>query len=162
MSRSSLNKLSSSWPLLPLIHLLVVQTLQVKMMDGISAPVQASIWMQPLSRGPAITECIRTSRMNFQLSWRSTFRPLISTELEFLVIPWEDMVLLPSRSKIRANTSKFPRLSLEQKLFRHCTTVHFRSVSAFAPISNPSSCPWGVKAFSGMNGTDNCMYCCGA
>lgn len=29
--------------------------------------------------------------------------------------------------------------------------VHYRSVSAFAPISNPSSCPWGVKAFSGID-----------
>ena len=28
----------------------------------------------------------------------------------------------------------------------------FRSVSAFAPISNPSKCPWGVKAFSNYLG----------
>jgi S-formylglutathione hydrolase len=28
------------------------------------------------------------------------------------------------------------------------------SVSAFAPISNPSNCPWGEKAFSGYLGTD--------
>jgi S-formylglutathione hydrolase len=30
----------------------------------------------------------------------------------------------------------------------------FRSVSAFAPISNPSLCPWGEKAFSGYLGDD--------
>ena len=31
---------------------------------------------------------------------------------------------------------------------------HYRSVSAFAPIANPSECPWGQKAFSGYLGDD--------
>ncbi|KAL2917644.1 hypothetical protein HK105_202931 [Polyrhizophydium stewartii] len=31
----------------------------------------------------------------------------------------------------------------------------FKSVSAFAPISNPINCPWGHKAFGGYLGTDN-------
>jgi S-formylglutathione hydrolase len=30
----------------------------------------------------------------------------------------------------------------------------YRSVSAFAPIANPSKCPWGEKAFSGYLGED--------
>ncbi|KAI2785388.1 putative esterase [Daldinia loculata] len=30
----------------------------------------------------------------------------------------------------------------------------YRSVSAFAPIANPSLCPWGEKAFSGYLGAD--------
>lgn len=30
----------------------------------------------------------------------------------------------------------------------------FKSVSAFAPISNPSKCPWGEKAFTGYLGED--------
>lgn len=30
----------------------------------------------------------------------------------------------------------------------------YRSVSAFAPIANPSLCPWGEKAFSGYLGND--------
>lgn len=30
----------------------------------------------------------------------------------------------------------------------------YKSVSAFAPISNPSECPWGVKAFTGYLGSD--------
>jgi S-formylglutathione hydrolase len=30
----------------------------------------------------------------------------------------------------------------------------YRSVSAFAPIANPSRCPWGEKAFSGYLGPD--------
>jgi len=30
----------------------------------------------------------------------------------------------------------------------------YRSVSAFAPIANPSSCPWGEKAFTGYLGED--------
>ncbi|CAM1505290.1 Fc.00g109270.m01.CDS01 [Cosmosporella sp. VM-42] len=31
----------------------------------------------------------------------------------------------------------------------------YKSVSAWAPISNPSKCPWGEKAFSGYFGDDN-------
>lgn len=30
----------------------------------------------------------------------------------------------------------------------------YKSVSAFAPITNPSSCPWGEKAFKGYFGED--------
>lgn len=30
----------------------------------------------------------------------------------------------------------------------------YKSVSAFAPISNPANCPWGEKAFSGYLGDD--------
>lgn len=30
----------------------------------------------------------------------------------------------------------------------------FKSLSAFAPISNPVDCPWGIKAFSGYLGDD--------
>lgn len=33
-------------------------------------------------------------------------------------------------------------------------TGDFVSASAFAPISNPSQCPWGKKAFSGYLGDD--------
>ena len=31
----------------------------------------------------------------------------------------------------------------------------YRSVSAFAPITNPSNCPWGQKAFGGYFGEEN-------
>ena len=31
----------------------------------------------------------------------------------------------------------------------------YKSVSTFAPIANPSNCPWGEKAFGGYFGTDN-------
>jgi len=34
----------------------------------------------------------------------------------------------------------------------------FRSVSAFAPISNPVACPWGVKAFTRYLGTDQSAW----
>lgn len=30
----------------------------------------------------------------------------------------------------------------------------YKSVSAFAPISNPINCPWGQKAFAGYLGND--------
>eukprot|EP00842_Homolaphlyctis_polyrhiza_P002431 jgi/Hompol1/3189/HPOL_006394-RA len=31
----------------------------------------------------------------------------------------------------------------------------FKSASAFAPISNPINCPWGIKAFTGYLGADD-------
>ncbi|VDK66631.1 unnamed protein product [Anisakis simplex] len=34
----------------------------------------------------------------------------------------------------------------------------FRSISAFAPICNPSKCPWGKKAFSGYLGSDESKW----
>lgn len=34
----------------------------------------------------------------------------------------------------------------------------YASVSAFAPISNPSQCPWGEKAFSGYLGDDRSSW----
>ncbi|MBK8159460.1 MAG: S-formylglutathione hydrolase [Rhodospirillaceae bacterium] len=34
----------------------------------------------------------------------------------------------------------------------------YRSVSAFAPISNPMNCPWGEKAFTGYLGTDRSTW----
>ena len=34
----------------------------------------------------------------------------------------------------------------------------FRSVSAFAPVAAPSSCPWGIKAFGGYLGFDRTLW----
>lgn len=34
----------------------------------------------------------------------------------------------------------------------------FKSVSAFAPISNPINCPWGQKAFTGYLGSDKTVW----
>lgn len=34
----------------------------------------------------------------------------------------------------------------------------FKSLSAFAPISNPVDCPWGIKAFSGYLGDDQTQW----
>jgi S-formylglutathione hydrolase len=34
----------------------------------------------------------------------------------------------------------------------------YRSVSAFAPISNPMNCPWGEKAFTGYLGSDRSSW----
>lgn len=61
----------------------------------------------------------------------------------------------------------FPQLDHERKsIFGHSMGGHgaltiafknpsqFKSVSAFAPICKPSSCPWGQKAFTGYLGSD--------
>ncbi|KAI8909781.1 putative S-formylglutathione hydrolase, partial [Gorgonomyces haynaldii] len=37
-------------------------------------------------------------------------------------------------------------------------TQQYTSVSAFAPISNPTKCPWGVKAFTGYLGPDTAKW----
>lgn len=34
----------------------------------------------------------------------------------------------------------------------------FKTISAFAPIVNPSNCPWGVKAFEGYLGSDKANW----
>jgi len=34
-------------------------------------------------------------------------------------------------------------------LYLGSSTNQYRSASAFAPISNPTKCPWGTKAFNG-------------
>jgi S-formylglutathione hydrolase len=34
----------------------------------------------------------------------------------------------------------------------------YKSVSAFAPITNPSKCPWGEKAFKGYFGDDERLW----
>ncbi|XP_066266959.1 S-formylglutathione hydrolase-like [Branchiostoma lanceolatum] len=62
--------------------------------------------------------------------------------------------------------SSFPVDSDRQSVFGHSMGGHgalicylknpgkYRSVSAFAPICNPVSCPWGQKAFSGYLGSN--------
>jgi S-formylglutathione hydrolase len=62
--------------------------------------------------------------------------------------------------------SSFPTLPEKQSIFGHSMGGHgalicalknpglYKSVSAFAPISNPTKCPWGEKAFSGYLGDD--------
>ena len=34
----------------------------------------------------------------------------------------------------------------------------YKSVSAFAPIANPTNCPWGEKAFKGYLGEDKTKW----
>lgn len=34
----------------------------------------------------------------------------------------------------------------------------FQSISAFSPVSHPTHCPWGVKAFSGYLGPDESLW----
>jgi len=62
--------------------------------------------------------------------------------------------------------SNFPVLADKQSISGHSMGGHgalicalknpgkFKSVSAFAPISNPINCPWGQKAFNGYLGAD--------
>ncbi|XP_012146110.1 S-formylglutathione hydrolase [Megachile rotundata] len=63
--------------------------------------------------------------------------------------------------------AKFPVLPNKQSIMGHSMGGHgalicalknpglYKTVSAFAPISNPIQCPWGKKAFSGyLGGTD--------
>ena len=62
--------------------------------------------------------------------------------------------------------ASFPALAERQGIFGHSMGGHgalvcalrnparYRSLSAFAPISAPTRCPWGRKAFSGYLGAD--------
>ncbi|EDV95071.1 S-formylglutathione hydrolase [Drosophila grimshawi] len=62
--------------------------------------------------------------------------------------------------------ANFPTLPGKRGIFGHSMGGHgalicalknpglYQSVSAFAPIANPSECPWGQKAFAGYLGTN--------
>jgi S-formylglutathione hydrolase len=66
--------------------------------------------------------------------------------------------------------ANFPARHDAQGIFGHSMGGHgalvcalrnpgqYRSLSAFAPISAPSSCPWGVKAFTGYLGEDRSAW----
>jgi S-formylglutathione hydrolase len=67
-------------------------------------------------------------------------------------------------------TSSFPVIAERQGIFGHSMGGHgalvcalrnpaqYRSLSAFAPISAPMSCPWGRKAFAGYLGGDEAAW----
>jgi S-formylglutathione hydrolase len=67
-------------------------------------------------------------------------------------------------------TASFPADASRQGLFGHSMGGHgaltlalrhkdrWRSVSAFAPISAPMRCPWGLKAFTGYLGPDRSKW----
>ncbi len=82
--------------------------------------------------------------------------------------PWAAHFKMESyvtRDLIAAVESAFP-LAPRRSIFGHSMGGHgaltlamkhptlFRSVSAFAPISSPTRCPWGEKAFSAYLGPD--------
>lgn len=74
----------------------------------------------------------------------------IATELPDLVFREFAGKLDPSRLSITGHSmGGHGALSLYLKY-----PGKYRSVSAFAPIANPSLCPWGEKAFSGYLGDD--------
>ncbi|CAI5734157.1 unnamed protein product [Hyaloperonospora brassicae] len=63
-------------------------------------------------------------------------------------------------------TASFPVLEDKHSIMGHSMGGHgalvlgirnpdqYKSISAFAPISHPSQCPWGIKAFTGYLGVD--------
>ncbi|KAG7391694.1 hypothetical protein PHYPSEUDO_003768 [Phytophthora pseudosyringae] len=63
-------------------------------------------------------------------------------------------------------TAHFPVLEDQHSIMGHSMGGHgalvlgirnptqYKSISAFAPISHPSQCPWGIKAFTGYLGVD--------
>lgn len=87
--------------------------------------------------------------------------------------PWagaysmESYVLRDLRAAVHAN---FPVDPGVEGLFGHSMGGHgaltlgvknpgiFKSLSAFAPISAPTRCPWGVKAFTGYLGSDPAQW----
>lgn len=82
--------------------------------------------------------------------------------------PWAPhfkMETYVTRDLIEAVEAAFP-LALRRSIFGHSMGGHgaltlamrhpdlFKSVSAFAPISSPTRCPWGEKAFTAYLGED--------
>lgn len=71
---------------------------------------------------------------------------------------------------IEVVNDNFPVIPKKQSIFGHSMGGHgalicalknpglYASVSAFAPIANPSNCNWGKKCFSGFLGTDKSSW----
>lgn len=83
--------------------------------------------------------------------------------------PWSQnyrMYSYVTKELIETINANFPALPDVQGIFGHSMGGHgalicslknpglFKSVSAFAPICNPTQCPWGKKAFAGYLGPD--------
>ncbi|CAH0557732.1 unnamed protein product [Brassicogethes aeneus] len=81
--------------------------------------------------------------------------------------PWKDnyrMFSYITKELIEIVNSNFPVAEGKQSIMGHSMGGHgalvcalknpglYKSVSAFAPISNPMECPWGIKAFTGYLG----------
>ncbi|XP_018325798.1 S-formylglutathione hydrolase isoform X2 [Agrilus planipennis] len=82
--------------------------------------------------------------------------------------PWSDnyqMYSYITSELIQLVNKNFPVLEGKQSIMGHSMGGHgalisalknpglYKSVSGFAPISNPSKCPWGEKAFNGYLGS---------
>lgn len=75
-----------------------------------------------------------------------------------------------TKELIEVINHNFPTVEGLQSIFGHSMGGHgalisalrcpglYKSVSAFAPISNPSQCPWGEKAFKGYLGDDKQLW----
>lgn len=87
--------------------------------------------------------------------------------VDAIVEPWSkhyNMFSYVTKELIDVIQINFPALEGVQSIFGHSMGGHgalisalrcpgqYKSVSAFAPISNPTSCPWGQKAFKGYLG----------
>uniref|UniRef100_U5EZ10 S-formylglutathione hydrolase n=1 Tax=Corethrella appendiculata TaxID=1370023 RepID=U5EZ10_9DIPT len=87
--------------------------------------------------------------------------------VDAIVDPWSrhyKMFSYITHELIDVINNNFPTIHDRQSIFGHSMGGHgaficalknpglYRSVSAFAPISNPINCPWGVKAFTGYLG----------
>ncbi|KAK2187641.1 hypothetical protein NP493_159g03026 [Ridgeia piscesae] len=93
-----------------------------------------------------------------QDDWKTNYRMYSYITKE---VSYKEQCKLPE--VIQAN---FPVLANKQSILGHSMGGHgalvcflrnpgkYASVSAFAPICNPSECPWGQKAFSGYLGAD--------
>ncbi|GAB9474435.1 S-formylglutathione hydrolase [Globisporangium polare] len=82
---------------------------------------------------------------------------------------WEDhyrMYTYVTKELPALITANFPVLEDKHSIMGHSMGGHgalvlgirnpdqYKSISAFAPISHPSQCPWGIKAFTGYLGPD--------
>jgi S-formylglutathione hydrolase len=87
--------------------------------------------------------------------------------------PWAanfQMETYVTRDLIAAAEASFPLDGARRSIFGHSMGGHgaltlamrhpelFRSVSAFAPISSPTRCPWGEKAFTAYLGGDRAKW----
>jgi Putative esterase len=104
---------------------------------------------------PHITTCSRMSPRSFHKSWSQVVFRSIGAVKASLVIPWVflrtyiDKPLHFNYSHTGGHGALTIYLSSVLSLGPNQAPKQYRSVSAFAPIANPTNCPWGKNAFEG-------------
>ena len=119
--------------------------MRAKKTTGTLALGQDSTWTLPIRSMPNTTTWQLISQRSF---------PKSSQQMDFLlcVISFDDLTRIDGMDKDLTRQSIFGHSMGGHgalTLYLASRSKQYKSASAFAPIANPTKCPWGQKAFRG-------------